>query len=265
MRTLIFLSLLTGQTILFSQDMPHEQMDMDCQTCHNAQDWLQINFDHSKTDFPLTGKHRGLNCNICHDIKNFNNQRSDCMACHTDIHQARLGPWCESCHTPVSWTVIDPSVAHANTTFPLLGKHARLDCGACHYSDIEGEFSPLKSECYICHIQDYNSVQSPNHQSSGFPKTCEICHSFYGWKPAQFTEHDGIFPIFSGTHSGEWNECSDCHVSPGNFQIFSCLNCHEHRKDRMDNEHREVNGYIYESNACYNCHPTGSAEGGNND
>jgi len=97
------------------------------------------------------------------------------------------------------------------------------------------------------------------------PQTCEICHSFYSWKPAQFTEHDGIFPIFSGNHAGEWNECSDCHISPGNFQIFSCLNCHEHRKDRMDNEHREVNGYLYESNACYNCHPNGSAEGGDDD
>jgi hypothetical protein len=28
----------------------------------------------------------------------------------------------------------------------------------------------------------------------------------------------------------------------------------------MDDEHREVNGYMYESNACYNCHPRGIAD-----
>jgi hypothetical protein len=27
----------------------------------------------------------------------------------------------------------------------------------------------------------------------------------------------------------------------------------------MDNEHDEVAGYIYDSNACYNCHPNGIA------
>jgi hypothetical protein len=25
----------------------------------------------------------------------------------------------------------------------------------------------------------------------------------------------------------------------------------------MDNEHDEVSGYVYESNACYSCHPDG--------
>ena len=244
--------------ILVSQEFPHEEMEKECQSCHNAEDWLDITFKHSDTQFPLTVKHQGIPCKNCHDIKNFQNSTGDCRGCHTDVHQGRLGPWCESCHTPVSWNVIDPVIAHANTTFPLLGKHARLDCNGCHYTEIEGEFSPLKSECFSCHSEDYNRVQSPNHMSSGFPLTCETCHGFFSWKPAQFREHDGIFPIFSGNHSGEWNECSDCHIIPGNFQVFSCLNCHEHSRDKMDQEHREVPGYIYESNACYNCHPTGS-------
>jgi hypothetical protein len=28
----------------------------------------------------------------------------------------------------------------------------------------------------------------------------------------------------------------------------------------MDDKHREEGGYVYESNACYSCHPDGRAE-----
>ena len=27
---------------------------------------------------------------------------------------------------------------------------------------------------------------------------------------------------------------------------------------KMDDEHEDVSGYVYDSNACYDCHPTGS-------
>ncbi|MFZ0390145.1 MAG: hypothetical protein WAN36_06760, partial [Calditrichia bacterium] len=177
-----------------------------------------------------------------------------------DVHQGRLGNWCDQCHTPQSWTVKDPRKAHANTTFVLLGAHARLDCDACHYSEIEGEFAILKSECFSCHESEYFSVEIPDHQESGFSKRCEECHTFYSWQPAQFVEHDAVFPIFSGSHSGEWSSCSDCHISPGNFSIFSCLDCHEHNKSSMDHEHDEVSGYSYDSEACYSCHPTGGGD-----
>jgi hypothetical protein len=28
----------------------------------------------------------------------------------------------------------------------------------------------------------------------------------------------------------------------------------------MDREHRGINGYVFESNACYSCHPTGEED-----
>jgi len=245
------------------QEPPHEVMELDCQVCHNPDHWTRIQFDHTTTGFELEGNHQLLWCDRCHSVKNFQEVKKDCGSCHVDVHQGRLGPWCRACHTPRSWTVIDHSLAHAHTTFPLLGVHARIDCESCHYSEIEGNFSPLQSECYSCHEQDYQSVSTPNHLQSGFSKQCQECHSFYAWKPAQFVQHDAVFPIFNGNHAGVWNDCSDCHISPGNFAIFSCLNCHEHRRDRMDREHDDVNGYVYESQACYNCHPTGGK--GNDD
>jgi hypothetical protein len=50
----------------------------------------------------------------------------------------------------------------------------------------------------------------------------------------------------------------DCHINSGNYSSFSCINCHEHsNRGEVDDDHSEVSGYSYESNACYSCHPTG--------
>jgi len=38
----------------------------DCRTCHAFDNWKAVNFDHSKTKFPLDGKHAGVACNKCH-------------------------------------------------------------------------------------------------------------------------------------------------------------------------------------------------------
>ena len=257
MITFILLLLVFETAKLCGQDMPHIEMTMECSVCHNPDNWKQIQFDHRTTSFPLQARHEDVKCQFCHTLQDFMRVSTACGTCHIDVHQGRLGPWCGSCHTPLGWQVIDHNLAHANTTFPLLGVHARLDCGACHFSEIEGEFSPLQSGCYSCHRSDYQSVESPDHEAAGFGFQCETCHNFFAWKPVQFIQHDGIFPIFSGSHSGVWDECRDCHISPGNFKIFSCLNCHEHERGRMDQKHQDVPGYVYESQACYNCHPTG--------
>ncbi len=73
-------------------------------------------------------------------------------------------------------------------------------------------------------------------------------------------QHDGLyFPIFSGKHDNEWNTCDECHTTPGNYNMFSCIECHEHdNPGDLADEHDEVSGYVYESNACYTCHPNGS-------
>ncbi len=255
-----YLGLLLPVCFLWSQESPHEVMEMECSVCHNLEQWKEIHFDHSQTKFPLIGQHRLLRCQDCHVLTNFADVSPNCISCHTDVHQSKLGPWCSACHTPKSWTVLDYTLAHANTTFPLLGAHARLDCGACHFTEIEGEFSLLQSECFSCHEQEYFSVQSPNHAQAGFSKQCENCHSFYAWQPAEF-EHDSFFPIFSGAHAGEWSTCRTCHFNSANFKDFTCFSCHEHNKSSMDQKHREVSNYVYDSSACYSCHPRGSGEG----
>lgn len=261
---MVLTTLLISLPVL-AQEVPHEVVRRDCGECHSSTTWKRIRFDHQQTRFPLTGKHRDLNCSACHHIRDFSQVSSDCNGCHVDVHQARLGSDCQSCHRPTGWSEVDILEAHANTAFPLLGAHARLDCKACHIGEIEGEFSSLKSECYACHETAYVSAGAPDHVQAQFSLRCEICHTLTSWQPANFTEHEGFFPIFSGEHAGEWSTCGDCHLSANNYQIFSCLTCHAHDQAEMDREHREVSGYSYESTACFSCHPRGRKEEGKGD
>jgi nitrate/TMAO reductase-like tetraheme cytochrome c subunit len=37
-----------------------------CQRCHQTDQWKMTAFDHSRTTFPLEGKHAGVACAKCH-------------------------------------------------------------------------------------------------------------------------------------------------------------------------------------------------------
>ncbi|MDP1920442.1 MAG: hypothetical protein Q8L14_29630 [Myxococcales bacterium] len=66
-----------------------------------------------------------------------------------------------------------------------------------------------------------------------------------------------FFPIAEGTHA---LHCTACHaLTNTNYSQFSCLNCHEHAKEKVDPRHTAVGGYSYETGACYACHRDGSA------
>src|SRR5690606_15999160 len=106
------------------------------------------------------------------------------------------------------------------------------------------------NDCYACHADDYQQAHA------GFPTTCLDCHEPNTWDGAQF-EHDQYFPIYSGKHEGEWSSCQTCHIQPGNFSVFSCITCHEHNREDMDDAHEDVGGYVYDSQACFSCHPDG--------
>ena len=92
----------------------------------------------------------------------------------------------------------------------------------------------------------------------GFPTTCADCHTTSAWIPSTWDHDSQYFPIYSGKHEGEWNQCSDCHTVAGNYSVFSCIDCHEHDDPAdMADKHQGVPGYSYNSQACYTCHPTG--------
>ncbi len=232
----------------------------DCTECHDINAWSPSTYDHSA--FPLLGAHAELlsDCNACHQ-GSYENTPNTCVACHQDNFNETTNPNhvnsqfstdCLECHNEEAWV---PSTFD-HSTYPLLGAHADLisDCNICH----QGNYENTPNTCVACHQDDYNDTNNPNHQTAQFPTDCLECHNEDTWTPSTF-DHDALyFPIYSGEHNGEWNQCTECHINSSNYAIFSCIDCHEHNnRADMDDEHDEVSGYVYESNACYDCHPTG--------
>ena len=40
--------------------------------------------------------------------------------------------------------------------------------------------------------------------------------------------------------------------------IDSCIDCHAHQRGDMADEHDDVPGYVWQSQACLTCHPNGN-------
>lgn len=230
-----------------------------CEICHTTNGWVPSTFDHAKTAFPLTGAHKSLQCIDCH-ANGYAGTATDCAACHIqdfdnttdpDHRASGFDTNCEICHSTSAWT--PATFDHNDTGFPLTGAHQSLQCLDCHANGYTG----TAKECAACHQQDSDNTTDPDHAAANFPLTCQDCHSTAAWKPATFNHDSQYFPIYSGKHRGEWDDCSDCHVNAANYAQFECINCHEHSKSRMDDKHSGVSGYVYNSQNCYNCHPDG--------
>lgn len=240
---------------------PHGPLSVPCENCHTVEGWrplrMPLLFDHDRqTGFPLLQGHRRVDCGGCHRDLRFAHVPTSCVDCHADPHRAELGLSCERCHSPAGWDNRGRIVQiHMAALFPLTGAHLSADCTSCH-RDAPNRYFGAPTRCVACHLDDYNRAV-PNHRGSGFPTTCETCHNTSSFSGAGFPDHERIFPISTGPHAGVWSSCSDCHNSPGNFRVFTCVSCHAHRREEMDDEHDDVRGYRYDSNACLGCHPAG--------
>ncbi|MEM4260732.1 MAG: hypothetical protein QXG00_05840 [Candidatus Woesearchaeota archaeon] len=249
-----------------TQNPNHQQIGMNnqCNNCHTTQSWVPSTFNHTNTSFPLSGSHLGTSCSGCHQGQTTGTP-TICFSCHqTDYNQATnpnhtalsLPTDCSQCHTtnPQWQPALFP--IH-NNYYPLTGQHyvIRDNCISCH----NGNYNNTPNQCQGCHMSDYNTVTNPNHVSLQFPQQCDMCHTTNTWSPSTFNHDQQYFPIYTGEHRNEWDNCGICHTDPNNYQVFSCINCHEHRKSKMDQEHQGVAGYVYNSQACYNCHPNGNA------
>ncbi len=224
-----------------------------CDSCHSTASWSGASFNHSSTGFALTGAHTTLQCSQCHTNGNYKLNNPACSACHMTEFQHTTNPnhvqmgyptTCDVCHNTTAW--IPSSFNHNNTPFPLTGAHLTTPCSSCH---VNNNYTTLPTDCYGCHQKDYQNTTDPNHQAAGFPTTCQTCHNTTSWLGATFNHK--WFPMNHGNASG----CNSCHTNPSNYAIFSCTNCHS--KNKTDQEHQGVPGYVYNSTNCYQCHPTG--------
>jgi hypothetical protein len=151
-------------------DVHREQQGKLCARCHNETSWGErIVFDHDVTHFPLIGVHAVTPCQECHLTASFKDVKSTCPACHEkdDEHKGRLGPECAGCHNPNGWQfwLFDHDT---QTDYKLEGKHAKLNCHACHTSRVKKEIK-LPKECTACHQRD-------DIHAGGFGPRCEHCH-----------------------------------------------------------------------------------------
>ena len=205
----------------------------ECQDCHTSADWQNTTFDHSQTDYPLTGGHVDVACNDCHRDNNFLPTPQRCSSCHAvdDVHAGSNGDICSDCHSTSTWSGI--RFDHDTTGFSLSGGHDRLQCTDCHKrEDFKDAFIEA---CRDCHVVD------DDHQGRN-GNECESCHQPTVWPDTSFIHAATGFEL-AGAHVEL--ACSTCHKEATMGQVeASCGDCHA-----IDDSHSGQLG-----NNCAACH-----------
>ncbi|MBI5944761.1 MAG: hypothetical protein HY864_10370 [Chloroflexi bacterium] len=195
-------------------DHHNGQFGTECAACHSSEGWSLAKVDHSLFAFKLDGKHAAVACQSCHINGQFKGTPQDCASCHikNDAHNGQLGTNCATCHTPNGWK---PSTFnHANSAFPLTGKHTSVNCTACH---INGQFKGTPMDCASCHAKN-----DPHGGKLG--SQCSECHTTNGWMPTTFDHKNSNFQL-TGKHTTV--TCAQCHKDK--FFVgtpTACSSCH---------------------------------------
>lgn len=228
-----------------AQGYPHT-----CEQCHNTNSWDGAAFNHSATNFPLTGAHRSVSCQQCH-TSGYKGTSTQCSSCHIANYNNAANPNhasagistdCSVCHTTAAW--IPSGFSHASTGFTLTGAHINLQCSSCH----KGTTSGLNINCYSCHQADY--TRAANHASQGYPQTCEQCHSTASWSGSAFNHSATVFPL-TGAHNTV--SCSQCHTSGFAGTTTVCGQCHLSKYQSTSNPNHMA---LSIANTCEQCHTT---------
>lgn len=217
----------------------------ECRACHTDHvgrdaDIVQLDegtFQHTRTDFELSGAHSRLPCEACHAAgKPRRDAPHDCHACHEkqDAHQGKLGERCEKCHDTGTWTAAREKFDHAKTRFPLRDKHADASCASCHPAQ---RYRDVPRDCHACHT--LNDVHAGRYGDK-----CDKCHRESDWKKLAFDhDRDTKFRL-EGRHRD--TACDACHTGRlyEDKLAGDCQSCH-----RKDDQHAGRNG-----TNCGDCH-----------
>ena len=249
---------LARQCVSCHEDVHRGALAGDCSRCHDARDWKKTqSFDHSTTQYPLTGKHAEVTCDKCHAAERLHPARTatgeiipvfkpvpfkDCASCHADPHAGRFPGACATCHTTSSFAVREMKRGgfdHDRTAYPLRGAHVQAECSACHQSGSRRVMRPLHDQCTTCHL-DMHGAQLAAWPGKG---ACESCHRVTGWLPTVITrnEHARYRFALDGRHAEVG--CGACHGTRAGlpplvnqnlglarvaftFRDISCESCH---------------------------------------
>ncbi|TMA99655.1 MAG: cytochrome C [Deltaproteobacteria bacterium] len=247
----------------------HIAAETRCEACHSSAGWRPVAFDHSRTGFPLEGRHVFASCRACHGSSTDFRAPvpTSCGACHQDVHTGEFGNRCASCHDPSSWATQFGPDAHRNTNFPLTGRHAAIPCEECHQNQRDRRFTRAAADCFACHQTDYarTAGTSLDHARAGFGIDCKSCHFPTRFKGARFAGHDACFQLSAGPHAGIG--CLDCHTTLTSFatpgtcstNTADCMRCHACSHETQT--HARVAGFQCSNRKCYECHTFTAATG----
>ena len=231
------------------------QFSHDCTTCHSLNGWKPSTFDHARTNFPLQGAHRSVDCFSCHSTGQFTGTPSQCYSCHqADFRSAKapdhaagqLSHDCVSCHSLLNWR--PSSFDHARTNFPLFGAHVTADCATCHTA---GRFTGIATDCFSCHQADFTKTKNPDHTTGQLSHDCTTCHTSMNWNTSTFDHSKSTFQL-TGAHTGV--ECATCHRG-GKFTgaPTTCFGCHQSAFTSAPSH--MASQYPHD---CTTCHSTGA-------
>jgi len=258
---------------------PHKgEFKKSCETCHTTSGWKTIlpgfDFDHSKTKYPLLGKHAQVACTSCHVNGDFKKPLpfETCAGCHTpDPHKGQFEARpqkgeCAECHTVDGWK---PSLfgvkEHDTSHYPLKGKHIKVDCAKCHIPAGKDTIYKVKFEfCADCHKDAHDNQFA----AAPFNNKCEACHTVIDFHRTTYTiaKHRDTRFALTGAHAAV--ACAECHkigaagrtdkILPFHFEDRTCTACHTdpHKGEFNDRMNRKrANGTPF---GCEACHSTKS-------
>lgn len=199
-------------------DVHNNKFGPKCTDCHNNESFTAVggvqNFNHSKTNFPLEGKHQSVTCKACHKVKLTTPlYYKRCTDCHTDYHTKQfekggIAPDCSTCHSVNGFVGSSFTIEKHNlSSFPLKGAHIATPCFVCHKKTEKWKFREIGSKCGDCHTDIHKNYISEQY----YPQSsCSNCHNESRWNAVTF-DHSITKFVLDGAHKNQ--TCRDCHFN----------------------------------------------------
>ena len=255
-----FTGLSFGKCTNCHKDVHNNKFGQNCTQCHSEASFHQVkamkSFNHSKTDYPLEGKHQHVACASCHK-SGFSKsiKHNFCSDCHKDYHNNDFAlqgrsPDCSDCHSTQGFEQSSFTIdRHNNSPFQLTGAHLATPCFSCHKKSDKWSFREIGIKCDDCHKNNHESSLDKKYDPE--PR-CVNCHDSKRWSQIAF-DHSKTGYKLEGSHLRQ--SCRSCHFKPGEqgkvVQQFSRLStsCTECHKDAHQKQFEESSG-----TGCLKCH-----------
>jgi hypothetical protein len=234
------ISLSTG--VIAGKPAGHVLTSQECDACHTTVAWTPANFSHNGISGTCVSCHNGTNatgknpahmltsdtCESCHNTVVWRPaDRTD----HAQIPAAASGS-CTGCHNGT--LAISTGTVTGKPT-DAIHQNVTQECGSCHttlaWTPAAFDHTGIASGCSGCHNGTAATGKTPTHIATG--STCESCHNTVTWRPATGVDHAQVSGTCYACHSGSLT------LSTGTVTGKSPT-------------------HIASSNACENCHGTGT-------